>query len=43
MDNIKEKHTDPLSSIRQADNSFNLKPKIIMIMFKDNKDLVQYA
>ena len=30
--NLKEKYTDPLSSIRQADNSFKLKPKFSKVI-----------
>ena len=32
MANLKEKYTDPLSSIRQADNSFKLKPKFSKVI-----------
>ena len=30
--NLKEKYTDPLSSIRQSENSFKLKPKFSKVI-----------
>ena len=37
MANLKEKYTDPLSPVRQADNSFNISQNLA---FKDHKALV---
>ena len=37
MANLKEKHTDPLSPIREAENSFKVSQNL---KFKDNKVLV---
>ena len=37
MANLKEKYTDLLSPVRQADNSFNISQNLT---FKDNKALV---